>query len=209
MRWPRGRRDVPQETPPRLEPVVLAVTSPLTRETAIDLGRRLERVTPKAPVVIDLTAIPSFDSDGAAELLHLQEVQRDRDVSIVGLRQATARLVGSFADVPAPRLEGGWVRRRLRNLDVVQPRDEATVDVNGLEEALGEALDGDSAIVVVDLRGVLRLDPATVDVIAFASSKAALRGQEMLVVNVAAGTAELLRSAGLSATTYVAPEPTA
>ena len=36
---------------------------------------------------------------------------------------------------------------------------------------------------------------------------AVLRGQELLVVNVAAEVAESLRVAGLSATTYVAPEP--
>lgn len=208
MRWPRGRRAQP---PSRVavDPVVLSVTSPLTRQTAVDLARRLERLEPSAPVVIDLTAIPSFDSDGAAELMHLQESHRDRSLSIVGFRQATARLVGAIDDEQAPRLrtESGWTRRNLRNLVVVQPLDEHAVSVDGLEAALSAATATRSAIVVVDLRGVENLDLATVDVIAFASSTAAIQGQEMLVVNVSQPVSEALRGAGLSATTYVAPEP--
>jgi hypothetical protein len=43
--------------------------------------------------------------------------------------------------------------------------------------------------------------------IAFASSSAAVNGQELLVVNVDANSGERLRRAGLSATTFVAPEP--
>ena len=39
-----------------------------------------------------------------------------------------------------------------------------------------------------------------------ASSTAAVRGQELLVVNVDVDTGERLRRAGLSATTYIAPE---
>jgi anti-anti-sigma regulatory factor len=207
MRWPRGRRAQPPARP-AIDPVVLSVTSALTRQTAVDLGRRLDRLEPTAPVVIDLTAIPSFDSDGAAELMHLQESHRDRNLSIVGFRQATSRLVGAI-DEQAPRLrtESGWTHRNLRNLVVVQPLDEHAVTVDGLEAALSAATATQSAIVVVDLRGVEDIDLATVDVIAFASSTAAIQGQEMLIVNVKQSVSDALRGAGLSATTYVAPEP--
>ena len=60
---------------------------------------------------------------------------------------------------------------------------------------------------MVDVRGLTLLPADVVESIAFASSTAALRGQELLVVNVSAEAAETLRVAGLSATTYVAPEP--
>ena len=144
--------------------VIMSVTQPLTRQTARELARAVERVDRAAPIVIDLTAIPGFDTDGAEALLALQASQGADRVSIVGLRQATARLVGPEEPAPVATVpvNGGWALRRLRNL---------------------------------------------VESIAFASSTAALRGQELLVVNVAAEVAESLRVAGLSATTYVAPEP--
>ena len=207
MRWPRRREVTPRGS---VDPVVLSVTTPLNRQTAIDLARRIERVEPSAPVVIDLTAIPAFDTEGAEELLHLQEAQHNRQVSIVGFRQATARLTGvaTFEEPSAPPRLTGWVQRRLRNLVVVQP-DDGVATAEGLEPALTAAGETDAAIVVVDLRGVAVVDAVAIDVIAFASGKAALRGQELLVVNVSNETAEALRAAGLSATTYVAPEPPA
>jgi hypothetical protein len=58
----------------------------------------------------------------------------------------------------------------------------------------------------VDLRSA-RLTRSGLEAIAFASSSAALSGQELLVVNVDAGMGERLRHVGLSSTTYVAPEP--
>src|SRR5689334_13424088 len=126
MRWPRGRRATPAAHR-AADPVVLSVTDALTRQTATELARRLERLEPSAPVVIDLTAIPAFDSDGAAELMHLQESHRDRRLSIVGFRQATDRLVGTVLDEAPPQrpssepAQGGWVQRNLRHLVVVQP----------------------------------------------------------------------------------------
>jgi anti-anti-sigma regulatory factor len=78
-----------------------------------------------------------------------------------------------------------------------------------LEDAVTSATaDTAAAIIVVDLLGVDALPPAAVDAIAFASSTAALHGQELLVVNVSASTAEALRLVGLSATTFVAPAAT-
>lgn len=212
MRWRRKR-----EASDRIDavaPVVMAVTSPLNQQTARELAAEVERVTDDAPVVIDLTGIPSFDSEGTAALLRLQESSRSGRLSIVGLRQATARLLGDVevdaeapisASAPAPG-DGGWAVRRLRNLVVVQAASDVA-STDALEPPLVEAMQSTAAIVVVDLRGVEELTGRGLEAITFASSTAALRGQELLVVNVDADAADTLRTAGLSATTYVAPEP--
>jgi len=184
----------------------------LTRDVADDLTGQVERLPSDARVVIDLTGIAGFDTDGATVLLDLQDrVGHDR-LSIVGFRQAAARLVGSDAVdtvqviATAPR-EHGWVIRRLRNLAVVQPADGDVLSTDDLEPALSRALAEEVAIVVVDLRNTTELTGAGLHALTFASSTAAVRGQEMLVVNVDGPAAEALRRAGLSATTYVAPEP--
>src|SRR4051812_24058797 len=210
MRWPVSRRNAAKHARPPREAVVMAVTQPLTRQTAQELARRVEGVDREASVVIDLTAIPGFDSEGADALLALQASHGADRVSIVGLRQATARLVGPEEPAPVATVpaNGGWALRRLRNLVVVQPLDTTTPTPENLSEAVAEAsTDTTAAIIVVDLRGLTLLPAEVVESIAFASSTAALRGQELLVVNVAAEVAESLRVAGLSATTYVAPEP--
>lgn len=212
MRWPMaGKRRARHASAP--DAVVVSVTTPLTRETALEVGRQVDRISRETEVVIDLTAIPAFDTDGADALLALQAAHSSGRVSIVGFRQATARLVGQEASpaVPespaAPSLEG-WVIRRLRNLVVVQPEDESAPGPEGLEATVAAATtDLDAAIFVLDLRGVPQLPPAAVDAIAFASSTAALRGQELLVVNAGAQHVDALRATGLSATTFVAPEP--
>src|SRR3954462_11956910 len=209
MRWPVSRRNAAKHARPPREAVVMAVTQPLTRQTAQELARRVEGVDREASVVIDLTAIPGFDSEGADALLALQAARGADRVSIVGLRQATARLVGP--DEPAPVTTaptGGWALRRLRNLVVVQPVDATAPTAAHLSDAVATAAtDTAAAIIVVDLRGLALLPAEVVEAIAFASSTAALRGQELLVVNVTASVAETLRVPGLPATTYVAPEP--
>jgi anti-anti-sigma regulatory factor len=209
MRWPVSRRKDAKHAQPR-DAVIMAVTQALTRQTAQELAREVERVDRDAPVVIDLTAIPGFDSDGAEALLALQAARGADRLSIVGLRQATARLVGP--DDPAPLTitppSSGWALRRLRNLVVVQPLEATAPTAAGLSDAVATAsTDTTAAIIVVDLRGLTSLPADVVESIAFASSAAALRGQELLVVNVDIEVAETLRIAGLSATTYVAPEP--
>jgi anti-anti-sigma regulatory factor len=222
MRW---RRATHRTAPPRAaaEPVVLPIDRVLTRTVAADLTGQIDRLAGDVPVVIDLTGIAGFDSDGATELLDLQErVGRDR-LTIVGFRQAAARLVGSdTVDVPtlatvAPvasaepvasvAADRGWVVRRLRNLAVVQPSDGDLLSTDDLEPVLTTAIAEDVAIVVVDLRNTTGLSPLGLQALTFASSSAAVRGQELLVVNVDSGAAEALRRSGLSATTYVAPEP--
>jgi len=189
---------------------VLTVTDPVTRETASELVARVDRLASTDRVVIDLTAIPDFDTEGAAALVGLQESYGPQRVTIVGLRQATARLVGidelTVVGTPGQRADQGWVVRRLRAIAVVQAIGERRSTTDDLEPALDEALATGSGIVVVDLRGSELTRPG-MDAIAFASSTAAVNGQELLVVNVDAQAGERLRHAGLSATTFVAPEP--
>src|SRR5438874_9347340 len=141
MRWGRRERAA--------EPVVLAVTSPLTEEVAGRLAAQVDRISAQAPVVVDVTAIPAFDSDGAARLAGVQERLGADAVTIVGFRQAAARLTGA-ADAPASSTSGkGWVVRRLRNLAVVQCHDDAIACADDLETPLAAAAEESVAIVVV------------------------------------------------------------
>jgi anti-anti-sigma regulatory factor len=213
MRWPLARRKLAKHAQPR-DAVVVSVTRALNRQTALDLARQVDRAEPGAPVVIDLTGIPAFDSEGADTLMALQAARGADRLSIVGFRQAAARLVGPPDDGPGD--EGtstthqseAWAMRRLRNLVVVQPVDDRLPNSEHLDDAVAAAAtDTEAAIIVVDLRGLAQVSTEAVEAIAFASSGAALRGQELLVVNVCADVAETLRLAGLSATTFVAPEP--
>ena len=186
------------------------MTEPVTRETATELVARVDRIATSSPVVIDLTAIPDFDTDGAAALVGLQESYGPERVTIVGLRQATARIVGiddlAPARAPEQRTGSGWAVRQLHAIAVVQMIDDRQRTTDDLEPLLDQAIATGAAIVVVDLRAA-RLTRAGLEAIAFASGTAAVNGQELLVVNVDATMGERLRHAGLSSTTYVAPEP--
>ena len=208
--WWRSRRERKPEpvVPPAdraATPVVIAVTEPLTAASANEVAGQVDRLGPDARVVIDLTGIPSFDSDGAVVLSGLQERRGAEQVSIVGLRQATARLTGAMPARGDTTSSDGWIVRRMRNLVVVQVEDPGRAQADALERPLGEAVDQDVAIVVCDLRGV-DLTEHGADALAFASSAAAIRGQELLVVNVGTPDVDRLRRIGLSATTYVASE---
>jgi anti-anti-sigma regulatory factor len=189
------------------DPLVLTITDPVTSDTADELVSRIGRLAERNRVVADLTGIPSFDTDGAEAIVGMQERMAER-VTIVGFRQATARLTGTDLTAPeeAPAEHEQWVVRRMRAIAVVHPADDAPASTDHLEPAVIAALATDVGIVVVDLRGADLTDRG-VETIAFASSSAALRGMELLVVNADADAAARLRMAGLSATTYVAPEP--
>ena len=205
MRWRGQRRRDESLAPVDAAPVVLSVTEPLTEATAERLSGEVAQIDQDTPVVIDLTAIPSFDSDGAAKLVGLQDRLGADHLTIVGMRQATARLTGVTQPAPRPlTAQSGWTVRRLRNLAVVQP-STLGADPDALEFTLSDAIEQDVAIVVCDLQGTL-LSDAGAAALAFASSAAAVRGQELLVVNVANVDIPRLRGLGLSATTYVAPE---
>lgn len=208
VRWRRNRAH--EAAARERHPLILTVTDPVTRDTAIELVARVDRIASSSPVVLDLTAIPDFDTEGAAALVSLQEAYGPERVTIVGLRQATARLVGIdelvIANTPAQRNASGWVVRQMRAIAVVQTVDDRERTTDDLEPALDQAIATGAGIVVVDLRSA-KLTRAGLQAIAFASSSVALRGQELLVVNVDASMGDRLRHAGLSATTYVAPEP--
>jgi anti-anti-sigma regulatory factor len=183
MRWWRRRADhpaapVPAPAEPAVETSIMTITEAVSRDTAPQLVARVERRASSGPVVVDVTAIPAFDSEGTAALVDLQAAVGNDRLSIVGFRQAAARLVGSDSAASASvGLAGdGWVIRRMR------------------------------AIVVVDLRGAEVTDSGIL-AIGEASGVAAVNGEELLVVNVDEQSAMRLRQAGLSATTFVAPEP--
>jgi anti-anti-sigma regulatory factor len=189
--------------------MVLALTSPLTGETAADLVNQVRVAADSSRVVIDLTGIAAFDSDGAAAIAGLQEQLGAERLTVVGFRQAAARLLGSddtlVSAPPTQATSSAWVVRRMRAIAVVQSPEQAPA-LEGFEDAITAALDEEVGIVVIDLRGV-RLPRSAVQAVAFASSTAAVRGQELLVVNVEHETVDRLRRQGMSATTYVAPEP--
>src|SRR4051794_29278350 len=139
--WWRRRRGAAE---PRAErhvsaastPVVLAVTEPLTGAMAERLSGQVARLDAQTPIVIDLTGIPSFDSEGAASLAGLQERLGADHVTIVGLRQAAARLTGAAPAGSETTSDQGWIVRRLRNLAVVQVADGATASADRLDEPL-------------------------------------------------------------------------
>jgi len=186
----------------------VSVTSPLNRETALDLARQLEQMPPYAPLVIDLTAIPAFDTDGADALFGLQESAGAGRLSPTLGRGVWPSLVGVLdADITGTPVSTTWSMRRLRNLVVVQPAQASGDGLGELEDVVADAVLTDAAIVVVDLKGVLDLSASALDAIAFTSSTAAVRSKELLVVNVCPEVADVLRTSALSATTYVAPEP--
>src|SRR4051812_46427469 len=207
MKW-RPTRQRPRRATVVADPLVLTITEPLTRATADELVSRVGRLAAGNPVVVDVTGISDFDSTGAAAIVGLQETLGPERLTIVGFRQATARLIGDPTDDDAalPEQHAEWVVRRMRAIVVVHPSGDDGVTTDNLEPAVTAALAEESGIVVVDLRGAA-LTARGVQTVAFASSAAALRGQELLVVNVDATAAARLRHAGLSATTYVAPEP--
>lgn len=208
MRWRRSRAHAPAVG--ERQPLVLTVTEPLTRETAPDLVAKVDRIATSSRIVIDLTAIPDFDSDGAAAIVGLQESYGADRLTVVGMRQATSRIIGvdDLAVISAAALDSdtGWAVRKLRAISVVQAEDDRHVSTDDLEPVLESAIATGADIVVVDLRGA-ELTAAGLQAIAFASSEAALSSQELLVVNVDTLSGERLRRAGLSGTTYVAPEP--
>jgi anti-anti-sigma regulatory factor len=190
------------------DPLVLTVTDAVTADSARDLVTRVGRMAADAPVVVDVTGIPSFDTDGAEALVGMQERLGPDRVTIVGFRQAAARLTGTAeaaGDLPPQRL-AEWVVRQMHAIAVVHPSEGGLATTDNLEPAVTAGLSSAVGIVVVDLRGA-RLTDQGVETIAFASSTAALHGQELLVVNADEVAATRLRHAGLSATTYVAPEP--
>lgn len=207
---PRGKRPRSRAASPTPtdQPKVISLVDGLTRQTVEDLAADIEATDADRPVVIDLAAIRFFDSDGTDRLGAL-EVEFGQRVSIVGLRQATARLMELPGSHPAATAADTDMLpiTRLHSTAVLRGRAGRPVQADALQRSLDDAFADDVAIVVVDFRDAPDLQPGAVDVLTFASSRAALGGRELLIVNVSATAAQRLRDAGLSATTYLAPTP--
>lgn len=163
---------------------------------------------PGRPVVIDLSEIREWDSDGAAALVALAETS-DR-VRITGFAEATQRMLGvgelDLASPPEPGSDAPAVVR-LRATAVYRPR--TADELSGRLEAIIADLEADATTFVLDLAGLPELDAAAIEATAFGSSLAAVRGVRVMVVNVPGDELEALRRAGLSAQTWVAPPPLA
>jgi anti-anti-sigma regulatory factor len=195
------------------EPVVITVADALDEETARQVGERVLGLVPRQRVVIDLTAITGFDSDGASRLFELQERIGSDRVAVVGLRQAAARMLGvdatggaALAHVTAT-IGGTWRMQASREVAVLSPLDSSPENpTDSLAAALSSALATDAAIVVVELGWVRRLTTGTADVLVRASATATASGQE-LVLKVTPDVAWQLRMCSLGATTHVAEEP--
>jgi anti-anti-sigma regulatory factor len=179
----------------------IRITGVLDRIGAARASRLTRRAAAAGPVMLDLTSIEGIDSDGAAAVAELQD-DLGSQLSLVGLDEAVDRLVGADGR-PDPAM---WAVRRLHAIAVVQTTPDPEVPRAVMAAALEAALATDASIVVLDLLGT-PLPAAGVDAVAFASSTAAVHGQELMLVNVDDATADRLRAAGLSATTFLAPEP--
>src|SRR4051812_28430430 len=142
VRWRRSRAHAP-EVHDR-QPLVLTVTEPLTRDTAPDLVARVGRIATSSRIVIDLTAIPDFDSEGAAAIVGLQESYGADRLTVVGMRQATSRIIGiddlALTATSSVAVDSGWVVRELRAIAVVQAEDNRQVSTDDLEPVLESAI---------------------------------------------------------------------
>ena len=163
---------------------------------------------PGRAVIIDLSEIREWDSDGAAALVALAE-SSDR-VRITGFAEATQRMLGvgdpQPASLPPPATDAPAVVR-LRATAVYRPRTSDELAAR-LEAIIGD-LERDVTTFVLDLAGLPELNTAAVEATAFGSSLAAVRGVRVMVVNVPGDELDSLRRAGLSAQTWLAPPPLA
>src|SRR3954470_9459913 len=161
---------------------------------------------PRPPVVVDLTTIPGFDSDGLSELLELRDGAGADRVLIVGLREAAARLVGAVDLAVEPTAanagSGPNLLRRMAGVTVITADPHTSAPQ--LRFTLNTAVAEDAAIVIVDLAELSALSADVIDAIAYASSQVAMAGQEMVLLNVSALASAALRRAALAATTYIA-----
>lgn len=190
----------------RSEPLVLAMTEALSADAVQRVAEQVHSVSAARLIVVDVTGVPSFDSDGTAALIALQEEVGPGRLAVVGLREAAARLVGNAEVSVETTLDadtGPGIRlRRMPNLVVITCTVVPTAAQ--LQRALETAIAADLAIVVADLEPLTTLGPDLLDVLAFASSRAAMRGQELVLLNLSTDASAALRTTSLAATTYLA-----
>jgi anti-anti-sigma regulatory factor len=196
----------PQTSADSDQPVVLTMTETLTRRSA-ERVREVVRLLPRPrTVVVDVTTIPGFDTDGISELIDLRDGVGPDRLIIVGLREATSRLIGG-ADVAVEPTVGepsSSVSRLRRLPGVVMLTAENGTSPPQLRVAVDAALAEESAIVIIDLEQFSSLSAEALDVLTFASSQAAMAGQELVLLNVSHDAVSMLRGAGLAPTTYIA-----
>lgn len=192
----------------RGEPVVITLNESLTLRSVQRLQSVIRGVSPQRTIILDMTTIPGFDSQGVAELHALQDdVGTDRLV-IVGLRQAAARLFGltvGFADTKGEQL-GAPATGAPPTPGMVLVEVRPGSPGHALNSALQSAIAKDIAIVIVDLRWVAASVEA-LGAITAASRASASHGQELVFVNVAPEMVQLLGRMDLAATTYLAVAP--
>jgi anti-anti-sigma regulatory factor len=188
---------------------------------------RLRGVLRGAPVtVVDVSGLDGFSSAGLTALLALQAERGEDRLQVVGLEEATARLVGLDSLDPA----GVDAARRGPDtvLDLSGANGEPSVSVSllnavavlapphGLSAAgLGRAVRGaaDAAAgrgcpvrtVVVDLLAAGTLSPAACWELADAAAELRRAGRNVLIVNAAPSVARLVENTGLPDQVYVRP----
>jgi anti-anti-sigma regulatory factor len=206
----RGRGPAPT---PEADPVVIRPQA--TSLTGLTAARLVSDVAAAGgqDVVVDLSGIDGWDSEGAATIAELAE--GPRPVRLLGFAEATGRMFGvterPIGPDPADAADSAGAAdaaerlTRLRATVVYRPATGADL-VRRLEAIVADS-GAEITVVVVDLADLSALEPADVDVIAFASSLAAVRHVRLLVVNVPPDDIDGLRGAGLSDQTWVSPPP--
>ena len=77
--WRRRSKTPAQDAPSALDPVVFAVTQPLTRDVADDLAGQAARVDADLRIVVDLTETTFLDSTALGVLIGAVKRLRSRD----------------------------------------------------------------------------------------------------------------------------------
>ena len=184
-----------------LEPMVLTLTEPLTERSVSALTEVVEHADAGRTVIVDITGISDFDSQGMSALLGLQDsLGRDR-VLVVGVREAVARLV-AVEDLVDPSVDAPTRHPQLRTgLVMVSP--DATTTSNDLLAALEAAVDQGTTLVVVEMAATRAPTRDTLRVLVRGAEHAARRGQHLILLHVADAIATPLTQMGLPATTHV------
>ena len=201
----------PRDEPPRLarqrqEPVVVSLDEPLTARCVQRLRTLVRGVSPDRTVILDLATISGFDSDGAAELQDLQDEMGAGRLVVVGFRRAAARLFGlvaTFGDAAPAGSEATDSRiRPTPGMVLVELKpDRSAVS---LQSALHAAVAKDIAVVIVELGRITAPSIEVLAAITSAARAAATYGEELVLVNVSAEAAALLRRLDLPETAYIA-----
>ena len=189
----------------RHEPVVLTLES-LTQRAVDRMRTMLQGIPPERPVIIDVTTLAGFDSQGTSALQDLQDEAGEGRLLVVGFRQAAARLfeLNAILTEPTKDDDGEATLRVLPTPGMVFVDIKSATSRQALDSLLRSAIARDIAIVVVDLESVTIASIDVLLAVTAASHAAAAQGHELVLINVADDLASLLDRVGLAATTYLA-----